>query len=913
MKLFELFATLGLDSSGFDSGVIAAGKRFAELGRTIGNGADSIISSVESTVKRVTAIGTASATALAAIGVSYNAQMQKYSVGLQNMLGSAEAAQAAIKAIKQDATNSPFDVSSLVQANQLLISTGESAEDSRAVINALGDAIAATGGDDSTLTRMASNLQQVKNVGKATAMDIRQFAMAGINIYGLLADYTGKTAEEVKDMDVTFGMLEGALIQASQEGGRYFGAMNTQAQTFNGALNKMKASGKQLVGDLFQPMSNLLSDKILPGATKLFNDLDSSYLASGGGLEGIFSGLTMGHVRIRQALSDVDDFKAKIDETFGDGTKYNTVNGIVKAAFNNLNQDLPGFLEIGDSIFQNIRTGFRLAVEGVEESTKIAGADLFSKLVTMKGDFLTTGLDIVGALAKSIAEDLGKSGTEDGSKIEKAIQDGVGNILTSVTLNTPNIVTAGFGMVSSLFSNTAEWINNPDNQGKVVAGLKSLVEASINAVPAVIASGIQIASGLGETLVHAIFGEPDEITQAVQNLYGNYTDIETKIRNAERDYSDTVSDINERASVAKTYLDLLKELDGKETLTEEEANTLKTIQTAITNLFGDDVAGKITAYGSSYRTAAEEIGKFIDAQKLLVLQDAENKLREQYGDINSDALLATTQAKMGLKDAEAILQQQQAKYDEMQRLYEQIMGGNLEFGPISEELQKRINASSWANLSPDGRGKIKDSENWLYFLESLEGAMGETETSIMEAQSNVESFNTIIARNEEIIKSNFSELDGLIAQLRESVQGLTGNINDVPDKTVTITARYVGFGENGPAGSGSGKRSYDEDVLGISIDGERAVGLNYVPFNNYIASLHEGERVLTKAEAERYRSGGVKDNYNAVLDAIDRMAYSIDRLERKQTALVMDRQKVGETMNTAITNRQNLLLRGMGG
>ena len=35
----------------------------------------------------------------------------------------------------------------------------------------------------------------------------------------------------------------------------------------------------------------------------------------------------------------------------------------------------------------------------------------------------------------------------------------------------------------------------------------------------------------------------------------------------------------------------------------------------------------------------------------------------------------------------------------------------------------------------------------------------------------------------------------------------------------------------------------------------RAVGLDYVPYDNYAARLHEGEAVLTKAEAERWRRG----------------------------------------------------------
>ena len=35
----------------------------------------------------------------------------------------------------------------------------------------------------------------------------------------------------------------------------------------------------------------------------------------------------------------------------------------------------------------------------------------------------------------------------------------------------------------------------------------------------------------------------------------------------------------------------------------------------------------------------------------------------------------------------------------------------------------------------------------------------------------------------------------------------------------------------------------------------RATGLDYVPYNDYVARLHEGEAVLTKAEASLWRRG----------------------------------------------------------
>lgn len=181
-------------------------------------------------------------------GVSYNAQLEQYQTALTNMLGSASAAENALEQIKQDAARTPFDTAGLVKANELLISTGVDADSSRKVILALGDAVSATGGGNEELSRMAQNLQQIKNAGKATAADIKQFAYAGIDVYGILADYTGKSTAEVQKMTVTYDVLTAALEKASDEGGRYYNSMSTQSETLNGQMSTLTDNATQLAG-----------------------------------------------------------------------------------------------------------------------------------------------------------------------------------------------------------------------------------------------------------------------------------------------------------------------------------------------------------------------------------------------------------------------------------------------------------------------------------------------------------------------------------------------------------------------------------------------------------------------------------------------------------------------------------------
>lgn len=216
--------------------------------------------------------------ALTTAGITYNAELEKLTTAYETFLGSAEEAEKTINQIKSDASKTPFDVNSLAKANQMLISTGESAEDSQKTILALGEAITATGGGNDELTRMASNLQQVKNAGKATAMDIRQFAYAGIDVYGLLADYTGKTTAEVKQMEISYSDLSGALQQASKKGGKYYGAMEKSSQTLTGQTKQLVAEFKDMTGELTKSLMPVAKKvvKQIKDMVKWFSNLSDS-------------------------------------------------------------------------------------------------------------------------------------------------------------------------------------------------------------------------------------------------------------------------------------------------------------------------------------------------------------------------------------------------------------------------------------------------------------------------------------------------------------------------------------------------------------------------------------------------------------------------------------------------------------
>lgn len=212
----------------------------------------------------------------AELGIEYNASMETYEAAFTTLLGSAEEAESAITSIRELSKGIPtFSTDALAKGMQMIVATGKSADEATADMQALANAVAASGGGNPELERMAQNLQQIGNAGKATKMDIRQFAYAGINVTKLLADYTGKTTEEVEKMTVTYDLLTGALRYAATEGGMYFGGLEAQANTYNGQISALKKNVTEGLGYAFSGLTEQLESNLLPKLNSFLSDTEN--------------------------------------------------------------------------------------------------------------------------------------------------------------------------------------------------------------------------------------------------------------------------------------------------------------------------------------------------------------------------------------------------------------------------------------------------------------------------------------------------------------------------------------------------------------------------------------------------------------------------------------------------------------
>lgn len=353
---------------------------------------------------------------IARAGVEFNAKMEQYQTAFTTLLGDADAAAAAMERIREDAARTPFDVDSLTQANQALISAGLSADQARNDVLNLANAIAATGGGSAELSRMAANMQQIQNTGKATAMDIRQFANAGINIYGLLADSMGVTTAEAAEMDVTYEQLAAALQHAADAGGMYEGAMEAQSQTFTGRLSTLKDNVTQLEGALTQDLFSQLSNTALPMVMDWVATLLDA--AETGGIEGaikaakgILGGLVkkFGDFLKSDSLPKMMDAGVELLVGLLDGISSSgaimqiiaAIGIVIRALLNAIINHLPEILGAGVSILGQLLAGIASMIPTLLNMAGEIILGLFNSFVN--ADWKSIGTNIIQGIANGIS------------------------------------------------------------------------------------------------------------------------------------------------------------------------------------------------------------------------------------------------------------------------------------------------------------------------------------------------------------------------------------------------------------------------------------------------------------------------------------------------------------------------------
>jgi tape measure domain-containing protein len=278
---------------------------------------------------------------------------------------------------------SPYMLNEVANTFRLNMAFGYTTDQAMKMTNGLLMMAAGIGADNEMLKRMAYNLAQVRQQGKVTALDVRQLALAGLDLEDVLKWTSAQMGYNIKD-HLEFNKLikagkitwEDFATNFEKYADKYFrGATERMARTMIGLKNTML--------DVF----NLTAPKLFLGAldevTKVFNQvLDLfMFLYDSGILDEIGAKITAwATVKLGPILSFMTDFiqnmkdmTAYQEET---GVSFSWIQALNDAIEKNFGSDvLAKVLRIEDA-FQTLQLTLELFSKGKwQDALKMAGVN----------------------------------------------------------------------------------------------------------------------------------------------------------------------------------------------------------------------------------------------------------------------------------------------------------------------------------------------------------------------------------------------------------------------------------------------------------------------------------------------------------------------------------------------------------
>ena len=253
---------------------------------------------------------------VATAAVKYNAQMEAYQTNFSVMLGDEAKGVEYVAQLREKAAKTPFGMEDLASAAQTMLSFGMDAENANTAMDRLGDIAL---GNKDKFQSLSLAFSQISAAGKLTGEDLLQMVNAGFNPLNTLAEKTGVSLGDLKDVmsggkgsaafrkqmkdaqnevkKLGSGASEGAklLAQIGQEGmisaemvgkameietspgGRFYDGMENASKTLEGQFSTLKDNSMQLVGNIFSPISDALSGVILPAANGVIDALNGLF------------------------------------------------------------------------------------------------------------------------------------------------------------------------------------------------------------------------------------------------------------------------------------------------------------------------------------------------------------------------------------------------------------------------------------------------------------------------------------------------------------------------------------------------------------------------------------------------------------------------------------------------------------
>ena len=220
---------------------------------TVGEGATSLFNRLGGDAKQLamSLIGGLGFEQLAEHIFNVRSEFQQLEISFTTMLGSEQKAGALMNQLVQTAAKTPFDMSSITNGAKQLLAYGTAANEVNDILVHLGDISA---GLSVPLNDLVYLYGTTMSQGRMYTMDLRQFMGRGIPMAEELGKIMGKTTQEVQqavtDGKVGADLVKKAIINMTEEGGKFGGLMEKQSTTLQGKWSNIGDSVDQMFNEL---------------------------------------------------------------------------------------------------------------------------------------------------------------------------------------------------------------------------------------------------------------------------------------------------------------------------------------------------------------------------------------------------------------------------------------------------------------------------------------------------------------------------------------------------------------------------------------------------------------------------------------------------------------------------------------
>ena len=282
----EIAARVTLDTSQLDKDVQRATGKFRQISQSAQQESNRMRDALLGVGKAMgIAFSAQQAIAFVKQVVNVRAEIQALEVSFRTLLGSQQASAELMRQMKEFAAATPLQLGDLAKGAQTMLGFNVNPDEIMPMLKAIGDI---SMGDAQKFQSLTLAFSQMQSVGKLMGQDLLQMINAGFSPLAVMADKTGKSIGELKEEmsagAISADMVKQAFIDATSEGGQFFGMLSGQGDTVKGALAQLSGA----ITDMFNGIGEQ-SEGIIKGSVKSVQWLVENYETLGKVLAGIIA------------------------------------------------------------------------------------------------------------------------------------------------------------------------------------------------------------------------------------------------------------------------------------------------------------------------------------------------------------------------------------------------------------------------------------------------------------------------------------------------------------------------------------------------------------------------------------------------------------------------------------------------